>query len=97
MGGTPPGGTGNTGGNAGTAGGGTGTDNGTGGRPGGMGGCPGGMGGGASSELITYLRKHQDGAKWLLAVSSSQSAAQLIVSSGEPSSPCGAGPAAARR
>lgn len=89
MGGTPPGGTGNTGGNAGTADGGTGTGNGTGGRPGatvgrGMGGGPGGMDGGASSELISYLKKHQDGAKWLLAVSSSQSAAQLIVSSGEP-------------
>ncbi|ELS53394.1 putative Glycosyl transferase, family 39 [Streptomyces viridochromogenes Tue57] len=42
------------------------------------------MGGGASSELIAYLKKHQDGVKWLLAVSSSQSAAQLILSSGEP-------------
>ncbi|MEV6998790.1 glycosyltransferase family 39 protein [Streptomyces sp. NPDC093982] len=89
MGGTSPGGTGDTGGNAGTSGGGTGTGNGTGGRPGatagrGMGGGPGGMGGGASSELISYLKKHQDGATWLLAVSSSQSAAQLIVSSGEP-------------
>ncbi|MFG2553016.1 ArnT family glycosyltransferase [Streptomyces sp. NPDC048581] len=50
-------------------------------QPGNMGG---GMGGGANSELISYLKKHQDGAKWLLAVSSSQSAAQLIVSSGEP-------------
>ncbi|MER6158317.1 glycosyltransferase family 39 protein [Streptomyces sp. NPDC001868] len=49
---------------------------------GGMGG--GGMGGGAGSELISYLKKNQDGAKWLLAVSSSQSAAQLILSSGEP-------------
>ncbi|MEV5105817.1 ArnT family glycosyltransferase [Streptomyces massasporeus] len=49
---------------------------------GGMGG--GGMGGGASSELIAYLKKHRDGATWLLAVSSSQGAAQLIVSSGEP-------------
>jgi 4-amino-4-deoxy-L-arabinose transferase-like glycosyltransferase len=53
-----------------------------GGRQGGPGG--GGMGGGASSELIAYLKKHQDGAKWLLAVSSSQGAAQLILSSGEP-------------
>jgi 4-amino-4-deoxy-L-arabinose transferase-like glycosyltransferase len=44
----------------------------------------GGMGGGASSELIAYLKKHQDGATWLLAVSSSQGAAQLILSSGEP-------------
>ncbi|MEU0587599.1 glycosyltransferase family 39 protein [Streptomyces sp. NPDC006132] len=48
------------------------------------GGMGGGMGGGASSELIAYLKKHRDGAKWLLAVSSSQGAAQLIVSSGEP-------------
>ncbi|AKZ55849.1 Integral membrane protein [Streptomyces ambofaciens ATCC 23877] len=43
----------------------------------------GGMGG-ASTELVAYLKKHQDGAKWLLAVSGSQSAAQLILSSGEP-------------
>ncbi|MEU1006218.1 ArnT family glycosyltransferase [Streptomyces tibetensis] len=58
---------------------GTGTDS----DGGGMG--RGGMGGGgASSELIAYLKKHQDGAKWLLAVSSSQGAAQLILSSGEP-------------
>ncbi|MDQ0748637.1 4-amino-4-deoxy-L-arabinose transferase-like glycosyltransferase [Streptomyces africanus] len=42
------------------------------------------MGAGASSELVSYLKKHQDGAEWLLAVSSSQSAAQLIVSSGQP-------------
>ncbi|WP_329340369.1 glycosyltransferase family 39 protein [Streptomyces sp. NBC_01352] len=69
TGGTPPGGTGVTTGRGGMGG-------------GGMGG--GGMGGGASSELVAYLEKHQDGAKWLLAVSSSQSAAQLIVSSGEP-------------
>ncbi|GCB49165.1 hypothetical protein SNL152K_6499 [Streptomyces sp. NL15-2K] len=40
--------------------------------------------GGGNGELISYLEKHQDGAKWLLAMSSSQSAAQLIVSSGEP-------------
>ncbi|MFA3872326.1 ArnT family glycosyltransferase [Streptomyces sp. MMCC 100] len=52
-------------------------------RPDGTGGS-GGMGGSASSELVAYLKKHQDGAKWLLAVSSSQSAAQLILSSGEP-------------
>ncbi len=54
--------------------------------PGTMQGGPGGggMGGGASSELIAYLKKHQDGAKWLLAVPSSQGAAQLILSSGEP-------------
>lgn len=78
IGGTPPNGTDNGGTAApgGTAPGGTGTGN--------SGQMPGGMGGGASSELITYLKKHQDGAKWLLAVSSSQSAAQLILSSGEP-------------
>ncbi|WP_406196590.1 glycosyltransferase family 39 protein [Streptomyces europaeiscabiei] len=57
----------------------------SGGPGGGMGGgSGGGMGGGADSELISYLKKNQDGAKWLLAVSSSQSASQLILSSGEP-------------
>ncbi|MFF4355955.1 ArnT family glycosyltransferase [Streptomyces sp. NPDC001604] len=49
---------------------------------GGMGG-PGGMGG-ADSELISYLKEHQDGAKWLLAVSNSQSAAQIELSAREP-------------
>ncbi|MBQ0877207.1 glycosyltransferase family 39 protein [Streptomyces sp. RT42] len=44
----------------------------------------GGTGGGASTELVAYLKKHQDGAKWLLAVSGSQSAAQLILAGGEP-------------
>jgi ribose 5-phosphate isomerase len=64
---------------------GTGAPGDTGSRADGMQGGPGGGGmGGASSELIAYLKKHQDGAKWLLAVSSSQGAAQLIVSSGEP-------------
>lgn len=55
-----------------------------GGAPGGMGGGPGGGTGGADSGLITYLEKHQDGATWLLAVSNSQSAGQLILSSGRP-------------
>ncbi|MGW2718968.1 ArnT family glycosyltransferase [Streptomyces sp. NPDC001492] len=50
---------------------------------GGMGGGPGGMGG-ADSELISYLKEHQDGAKWLLAVSNSQSAAQIELSAREP-------------
>ncbi|MFG1671785.1 ArnT family glycosyltransferase [Streptomyces sp. Y7] len=80
--GTPPNGTGGTvQGETDAA-----TGNGTGTRPGGTGGggFGGGMGGGASTELVAYLKKHQDGAKWLLAVSSSQSAAQLILSSGEP-------------
>ncbi|MFE9628571.1 ArnT family glycosyltransferase [Streptomyces sp. NPDC006527] len=76
SGGTPPGGSGEDGG-TGTQGGGS--------APGAGGGTGMGAGmGGASSELIAYLKKHQDGAKWLLAVSGSQSAAQLILSSGEP-------------
>ncbi|WP_411575785.1 ArnT family glycosyltransferase [Streptomyces mutabilis] len=63
----------------------TGGGAGPGGQPGGAGGFGGGGGaGGASTELVAYLKKHQDGAKWLLAVSSSQSAAQLILGSGEP-------------
>ncbi|MFF4014490.1 glycosyltransferase family 39 protein [Streptomyces sp. NPDC001843] len=58
-----------------------------GGRRGGFGGGgTGGMGGmgGADSGLVSYLEKHQDGAKWLLAVSNSQSAGQLIISTGKP-------------
>ncbi|MEU0339955.1 glycosyltransferase family 39 protein [Streptomyces bobili] len=84
-GGTPPGG---AAGDTATAPGGTAPGSGT--APGGTatGGGPGGTamggGGGASTELLSYLKKNQDGAKWLLAVSSSQSAAQLILSSGEP-------------
>ncbi|MDG9690572.1 glycosyltransferase family 39 protein [Streptomyces sp. DH17] len=63
----------------------TGGGAGPGGQPGGAGGLGGGGGmGGASTELVAYLKKHRDGAKWLLAVASSQSAAQLILSSGEP-------------
>jgi 4-amino-4-deoxy-L-arabinose transferase-like glycosyltransferase len=83
SGGTPPNGTaeGGTSGGTQNQGGPGGT---TGGAPGGGGGMGGGMGGGASTELIAYLKKHQDGATWLLAVSGSQSAAQLIMSSGEP-------------
>ncbi|WEO97281.1 glycosyltransferase family 39 protein [Streptomyces sp. FXJ1.172] len=49
----------------------------------GMGGGPGGMGG-ANSGLIAYLKKHQDGATWLLAVSNSQSAAQIELSAKVP-------------
>ncbi|MFM9709360.1 ArnT family glycosyltransferase [Streptomyces galilaeus] len=76
---TAPGGTAPEGG---TAPGGTATGGGPGGAA--MGGGGGMGGGGASTELLSYLKKNQDGAKWLLAVSSSQSAAQLILSSGEP-------------
>ncbi|MFC8432090.1 glycosyltransferase family 39 protein [Streptomyces sp. NPDC057253] len=53
----------------------------SGGPGGGMGG---GMGGNVDSALISYLEKHQDGAKWLLAVSNSQSAGQLILSTHKP-------------
>lgn len=70
----------------GTAPGGTGTGTapgGTGGTRGGFGGG-GGMGGTTSSALISYLEKNQDGAKWLLAVSNSQSAGQLILSTHKP-------------
>ncbi|MFF1681931.1 ArnT family glycosyltransferase [Streptomyces sp. NPDC058256] len=74
--GTPPNGAGGTGEAAGGAAGQRG------GAGGGFGG--GGMGGDTSSELITYLKKNQDGAEWLLAVSSSQTASSLILSSGEP-------------
>ncbi|MEU6506712.1 glycosyltransferase family 39 protein [Streptomyces sp. NPDC046942] len=93
-GGFPGGGTGNgelpggQGASGGTAPGGTGTGaaNGESGRTGarmgaGMGG--GGMGG-ANNDLIAYLKKHQDGATWLLAVSNSQSAAQIELSAKVP-------------
>ncbi|WP_330266770.1 glycosyltransferase family 39 protein [Streptomyces griseorubiginosus] len=63
--------------NGGTAPGGTGNAT---GRPGGGG----GMGGSVDSALVSYLEKHQDGAKWLLAVSNSQSAGQLILSTHKP-------------
>ncbi|MGW2521104.1 glycosyltransferase family 39 protein [Streptomyces sp. NPDC001617] len=56
-----------------------------GGEAGGMGGGMGGGGmGGADSQLISYLEKHQDGAEWLIAVSNSQSAGQMILSTGKP-------------
>ncbi|MER6422373.1 glycosyltransferase family 39 protein [Streptomyces sp. NPDC001137] len=72
-GGRTPGGNGETGGTSGQGG----------FARGGMGGGPGGMGG-ADSELISYLKEHQDGATWLLAVSNSQSAAQIELSAREP-------------
>ena len=83
--GRAPGGNSETGG--GRAPGGTGTSGGTSGQRGGfggMGGGPGGGMGGADSELISYLKKHQDGAEWLLAVSNSQSATQIELSAREP-------------
>ncbi|WP_020125264.1 ArnT family glycosyltransferase [Streptomyces sp. 303MFCol5.2] len=46
----------------------------------------GGMGGGGqvSSAMITYLKKHQDGADWLVAVATDQTASSIILESGEP-------------
>ncbi|MEU6195198.1 glycosyltransferase family 39 protein [Streptomyces sp. NPDC047061] len=80
---TPGGGTGElpSGGTGELPGGGTGTGGTSrgGGAPGG-----GGMGGSVSSDLIAYLKKHKDGATWLLAVSNSQSSAQIELSSNEP-------------
>ncbi|TKA08419.1 glycosyltransferase family 39 protein [Actinacidiphila oryziradicis] len=49
----------------------------------GMGGS--GMGGSSvSSDMITYLKKHQDGATWLLAVATDQTASSIILESGQP-------------
>ncbi|GAX56108.1 ArnT family glycosyltransferase [Streptomyces olivochromogenes] len=45
------------------------------------------MGGGGtqvSSAMITYLKKHQDGATWLLAVATDQTASSIILESGQP-------------
>ncbi|MFI6205196.1 ArnT family glycosyltransferase [Streptomyces sp. NPDC051041] len=84
-GGGMPGGAPSDGSDGSSASGGSGEGTAPGGAPGAAGSGMGGGGmGGASTELIAYLKKHQDGATWLLAVSSSQSAAQLIVGSGEP-------------
>ncbi|MFF4512430.1 ArnT family glycosyltransferase [Streptomyces mirabilis] len=61
---------------------GTGSDRTGGGQAGG-----GQMGGGGtqvSSAMITYLKKHQDGATWLLAVATDQTASSIILLSGQP-------------
>jgi 4-amino-4-deoxy-L-arabinose transferase-like glycosyltransferase len=44
----------------------------------------GGMGGDVSSAMITYLKKHQDGATWLVAVATDQTASSVILESGQP-------------
>jgi 4-amino-4-deoxy-L-arabinose transferase-like glycosyltransferase len=46
----------------------------------------GGMGGDTqvSSAMITYLKKNQDGATWLVAVATDQTASSVILESGEP-------------
>jgi 4-amino-4-deoxy-L-arabinose transferase-like glycosyltransferase len=48
------------------------------------GGQTGGGGTQVSSEMITYLKKHQDGATWLLAVATDQTASSIILESGQP-------------
>jgi hypothetical protein len=58
-------------------------DRGTGGFPGG--GLTGGGfagGGGISEQLISYLEAHRDGATWLVAVSGSSTAAEIILETG---------------
>ncbi|WP_260326975.1 glycosyltransferase family 39 protein [Streptomyces sp. TLI_185] len=47
-------------------------------------GTGGGMGGQVSSAMITYLKKHQDGATWLVAVATDQTASSIILESGQP-------------
>ncbi|MFE7270198.1 ArnT family glycosyltransferase [Streptomyces sp. NPDC057623] len=49
-------------------------------------GAGGQMGGGTqvTSEMITYLKKNQDGATWLVAVATDQTASSIILESGEP-------------
>ena len=42
----------------------------------------GGMGGGVSTQMLSYLEAHQDGATWLVATSSAQTADGIILSSG---------------
>ncbi|GAB7105140.1 glycosyltransferase family 39 protein [Streptomyces phaeofaciens JCM 4814] len=64
------------------------TESGDEGRTGGaMGGGTGGATGGGtqvSSAMITYLKKNQDGATWLVAVATDQTASSIILESGEP-------------
>jgi len=42
------------------------------------------MVGEVSSAMITYLEKHQDGATWLVAVATDQTASSIILESGQP-------------
>ncbi|MBW8482572.1 ArnT family glycosyltransferase [Actinomadura parmotrematis] len=64
---------------------GTGGGNRGGGFPGGgMGGGFGGPGGQVDQRMISYLEKNQGSARWLVAVSSAQSASSIILSTGRP-------------
>ncbi|MGW8375124.1 glycosyltransferase family 39 protein [Streptomyces sp. ODS28] len=47
-------------------------------------GGPGGGMGGVDSAMLAYLKKHRDGATWLLAVSTDQAASSAILAGGEP-------------
>ncbi len=40
------------------------------------------MGGSVSTQMLSYLESHQDGATWLVATSSAQAADELILQSG---------------
>jgi 4-amino-4-deoxy-L-arabinose transferase-like glycosyltransferase len=51
---------------------------------GGFGGGFGGPGGEVSSQLISYLQKHRDGATWLVAVARAPSASSIILQTGQP-------------
>ncbi len=51
------------------------------GGPGGAGGA-GGLGGEVSTQLISYLKAHRDGAAWLVAVQGSQEASGIILQTG---------------
>ncbi|MCP2343258.1 glycosyltransferase family 39 protein [Actinomadura rupiterrae] len=44
----------------------------------------GGPGGEVSEQMVAYLRKHQDGAQWLVAVGNAQAAASVILRTGRP-------------
>jgi len=50
----------------------------------GFGGPAGGPGGQTSKALITYLERHRDGAKFLVATTSSNEAAPIIIATGDP-------------
>ncbi|WP_084693472.1 ArnT family glycosyltransferase [Actinomadura atramentaria] len=54
-------------------------------RPGGgRGGFGGGPGGGLDSAMVSYLEREQGSARWLVAVSSAQSASSVILRTGRP-------------
>ncbi|MFJ9153935.1 ArnT family glycosyltransferase [Streptomyces sp. NPDC102270] len=97
MGGERPSGAGGPGGGTGTSTSGSGSGSGSGSAPSGSnssssssqsasGRTAGGMGGDTqvSSAMISYLKKNQDGATWLVAVATDQTASSIILESGEP-------------